>query len=250
MPRAMRSNLALKLATVALGAATLAIAAGQLPAQADYGPPPPPPNAPGGFHAVITSQTIGPAGGVIGPVRINGLTVALTIRPGTFKTPVQITLTAPNPLEIGAGGHPGYRAVGGVGVQVEVNGKPYTGNFGHSLILDISGFAISPGARVGVWDGTEFKFIGATVAGPTVRISFVGSGDFAVFVPTGGGGTGGQRTGSVRSGHATAVVHSTRVHSTRVRQQVVLTSLYLAPAGSSPAGIGVLAPEWLAASSH
>ena len=244
MPRAMRSNLALKLATVALGAATLAIAAGQLPAQADYGPPPPPPNAPGGFHAVITSQTIGPAGGVIGPVRINGLTVALTIRPGTFTTPVQITLTAPNPLEIGAGGHPGYRAVGGVGVQIEVNGKPYTGNFGRSLTLDISGFAISPGVRVGVWDGTEFKFIAATVGGPTVRVSFVGSGDFAVFVPT-GGGRGGQQAGSVRSGRATAVVHSTRV-----RQQVVLTSLYLAPAGLSPAGIGVLAPEWLAASSH
>ena len=212
MPRAMRSNLALKLATVALGAATLAIAAGQLPAQAAYGPPPPPPNAPGGFHAVITSQTIGPAGGVIGPVRINGLTVALTIRPGTFTTPVQITLTAPNPLEIGAGGHPGYRAVGGVGVQIEVNGKPYTGNFGHSLTLDISGFAIWPGVRVGVWNGTKFKFIAATVSGPTVRVSFVGSEDFAVFAPTGGGGgRGGQQAGSARSGRATAVARSTRV---------------------------------------
>ncbi len=164
MPRAMRSNLALKLATVALGAATLAIAAGQLPAQAAYGPPPPPPNAPGGFRAVVTSVTIGPGGGVIGPVRIDGLLVALTIPPGTFTTPVQITLTAPRGLGIGSRGHPGYRPVGGVGVLVQVNGVPYTGNFAHRLTLDISGFSIGPRDRVGEWNGTIFQFIGANAS--------------------------------------------------------------------------------------
>src|ERR1039458_6738353 len=131
MPRAMRLNFAQKVATVALGAATLAIAAGQLPAQAAYGPPPPPPNAPGGYRAVVTSKTIGSVGGVVGPVRIDGFEVTLTIPPGTFSTPVQITLTAPNQPGIGNGGHLGYRSIGGVGVLIQVNGKAYTGNFAH-----------------------------------------------------------------------------------------------------------------------
>ena len=246
MPRAVRSNLALKLATVALGAATLAIAAGQLPAQAAYGPPPPPPNAPGGFHAVVTSQTIGPAGGVIGPVRIDGLEVSLTIPPGTFTTPVQITLEAPDELGIGGGGHPGYRSVGGVGVLVEVNGHAYTGNFAHRLTLDITGFSIGPRDRVGEWNGTIFKFIGANATGHTVVISFVGSEDFAVFAPGGGGGRlAAPRAGTARTGGTTAVTRARHMP-----EQAVLTSLYLAPTGSSPAGIGVLAPAWLAASSR
>ena len=250
MPRAMRSNLALKLATVAVGAATLAIAAGQLPAQAAYGPPPPPPNAPGGFHAVVTSVTIGPGGGVIGPVRIDGLLVALTIPPGTFTTPVQITLTAPNGLGIGSGGHSGFRPVGGVGVLVEVNGVPYTGNFAHRLTLDISGFSIGPRDRVGEWNGTIFQFIGANVSGHTVVISFVGSEDFAVFAPTGRGGGGGGRFGGPRSRSARAGETTAVTRARHMPEQAILTSLFLAPAGSSPAGIGVLAPEWLAASSR
>src|ERR1700743_3050248 len=64
-PGEKSSTLAKKLAIVALGAATLAIAyAGQLPALA-YGPPPPPPVAPGGYQAVVTSTTVGPAGASI-----------------------------------------------------------------------------------------------------------------------------------------------------------------------------------------
>lgn len=245
MPRAKRPYLTQKLATVAVGAAILAIAAGQLPAQAAYGPPPPPPNAPGGYRAVVTSQTIGPAGGVIGPVRVDGFLVTLTIPPGTFTTPVQITITAPNGLGIGNGGHPGYRPVGGVGVLVEVNGKPYTGNFAHSLILDIPRPAITSRDRAGEWNGSTFTFIGATVSGHTLQISFVGSEDFAIIAPTGRTRFAGQRTGSVRAGQTTAVIRSRQVP-----EQAVLTSLYLAPARMSPAGIGVLAPEWLAASSR
>jgi hypothetical protein len=230
MPRVKRFHLAQTLATVALGAATLAIAyAGQLPAQA-YGPPPPPP-APGGYTAVVTSVTIGPAGGVIGPVEIDGCRVSLTVPPGTFKTQVQISLTAPSVAGVGNGGHPGFRTVCGAGVLIQVNGKPYTGSFGHSLTLIISGFAIKPGDRVAVWNGKTFVFVSATVAGDAARISVTGSGeDFAVLAPGGGGG-------------GTAAV----VHSSHGSRQAVLTSLFLAPAGSYPAGIGVLAPEWLTA---
>ena len=234
MPRAQRFHLAQKLAVVALGAATLAIGTGQLPALA-YGGPPPPPPAPGGFIAVVTSQTVGPGGGVIGPVGVGACRVALTVPPGTFKTQVQITLTAPSVQGIGDGGQPGYRAVCGVGVLIQVNGKPYTGDFARSLTLDISGFSIGQGARVVVWNGKEFVPVHATIAGPTVRISFTGSNeDFAVLMPSGGG-----RSGSPRTGVAAVK------HGTRVAGGVVLTSLYFAPADLSPAGIGVLAPEWL-----
>lgn len=245
MPGAKRHHLAQKLATVALGAATLAIAnAGQLPAGAAYGPPPPPPNAPGGYTAVVTSVTIGPDGRVIGPVEIDGCRVALTVPRGTFTTRVQITITAPTVQGVGDGGHPGYRPVCGVGVLVQVNGKPYTGNFAHPLILDISGPGIRSRDRVGEWNGTEFRFISSAEAGDTVRISFVGSEDFAVFAPT-GARFAGQQTGSMRQGQVTAVFRGSRA-----AEEAVLTSVFLAPAGGSPAGIGVLSPEWLAASSR
>ena len=238
MPRAKRFHLAQKLAVVALGAATLAIGTGQLPALAYGGPPPPP--APGGYTAVVTSQTVGPGGGVIGPVRVGPCSTALTVQPGTFKTQVQITLTAPTVQGIGDGGQPGYRAVCGVGVLIQINGKLYTGGFGRSLSLDISGFSIGHGARVAVWNGKEFVPVHAIVAGPTVRISFTGSNEnFAVLMPAGGG-----RSGSPRMG-VTAVKHGTHMAG-----GVILTSLFLAPAGPSPAGIGVLAPEWLAGISH
>jgi hypothetical protein len=234
MPRAQRFHLAQKLAVVALGAATLAIGTGQLPALA-YGGPPPPPPAPGGYTAVVTSQTVGPGGAVIGPVGVGKCSVALTVRPGTFKSQVQITLTAPTVQGIGDGGQPGYRAVCGVGVLIQVNGKLYTGNFGRSLTLDISGFSIRHGARVVVWNGKEFVPVHATIAGPTVRISFTGSNEnFAVLMPAGGG-----RSGSPGAG-VTAVSRGTHMAGA-----VVLTSLFLAPADPSPAGIGVLAPELL-----
>jgi hypothetical protein len=234
MPRAQRFHLAQTLATVALGAATLAIAyAGQLPALA-YGPPPPPP-APGGFQSVVASTTIGPGGGLVGPVEVDGCKVSLTVPAGTFSTPVQITITAPSVSGIGDGGHPGYHAVCGVGVSITVNGKAYAGKYGHSLALTISGF-VRPGDRVAEFNGKTFVFVGATVKGFSAQVSFQGSGeDFAVLAPGGGGGGANSPrrgvTGGVRTSHGA--------------REEVLTSLFFRPAGQSPAGIGVLAPEWL-----
>ncbi len=120
---------------------------------------------------------------------------------------------------------------------ITVNGKQYTGTYGHSLTLVISGFQIRPGDRVAVFNGKTFVFTGATVQGYSAVISFKGSGeDFAVLAPGGGGGRGGGQSprrgvnAAVRSGHGA--------------REEVLTSLFLRP-GQSPAGIGVLAPEWL-----
>lgn len=238
MPRVKRSNLAQKMATVAVGAATLGIAyAGQLPALA-YGPPPPPPVAPGGYQSVVTSTTVGPAGASIA-INVGACKATLTVPPGTFKTQVQLTITAPSVAGIGDAGHPGYRAICGIGVGITVNGKIYTGTFGHQLTLTIAGFAIRPGDRVVVWNGSSFVFVPAAVAGYGVRFSFTGSGeDFAVLAPSRGGGGGGQFASPRRGVNAAARSR----HGTR---EAVLTSLFLTPGGLSPAGIGVLAPEWL-----
>ncbi len=238
MPRAQRFHLAQKLAMVALGAATLAISTGQLPALA-YGPPPPPPT-PGGYTAVVTSQPIGPDGGVIGPVGVGACSVALTVARGTFNSQVQITITAPTVQDIGDGGQPGYRAVCGVGVLIQVDGQPYTGGFGHPLTLDISGVSIRHNARVVVWNGEKFVPVNPIAAGPTLRVRFSGSGeDFAVLVPGGGGPSGSSQTQV-----------ATASRGNRMAGSVILTSLFIATPGLSPAGIGVLAPQWLAAISH
>jgi hypothetical protein len=234
MPRVKRFSLAQKLATVALGTATLAIAyAGQLPALA-YGSPPPPPVAPGGYQAVVTSTTVGPAGASIA-INIGACRATLTVPPGTFSTQVQLTITAPNVREIGDAGHPGYRAICGIGIAIAVNGTIYTGAFGHQLTVTITGFAIKHRDRVVLWNGTSFGFVPATVDAIGVHFSFTGSGeDFAVLAPR----RGGQFV--VPPGAVSAAVSSS--HGTR---DAVVTSLFLTPVGLSPAGIGVLAPEWL-----
>ena len=239
MPGAKRFSLAQKLATVALGAVALAIAyAGQLPALA-YGPPPPPPVAPGGYQAVVTSTTVGPAGASI-VVNIGACRATLTVPPGTFSTQVQLTITAPNVREIGDAGHPGYRATCGIGIGVTINGPTYTGTFGHQLTLTIAGFAIKHGDRVVLWNGTSFAFVPATVDATGVSFSFTGSGEnFAVLAPR----RGGQFV--VAPGAVNAAARSS--HGTR---EAVLASLFLTPAGLSPAGIGVLAPEWLTFATH
>ena len=237
MPGAKRTHLARKLATVALGAATLAVVnPGLLPAQAAYVPPPTTKPAPGGYKAVVTSVTVGPAGRVIS-ARIDGLVVTLTIPPGTFSTPVQVTLLAPDVLGVG-GSVPGYRAIGGVGVLITVNGKPYTGSFGHSLTLRISGPGITPRDRVEAWNGTKFVPVGSTENTNTEQITFKApAADFIVLAPTGGGTTRG------RTAAFTAASH-------RVTGNAVLDSVFFTPEGLSTAGIGVLAPRWLSAHSR
>ena len=85
---------------------------------------------PGGYQAVVTSTTVGPAGASIA-INIGACRATLTVPPGTFSTQVQLTITAPNVREIGNAGHPGYRAICGIGVGITVNGTIYTGTFGH-----------------------------------------------------------------------------------------------------------------------
>ena len=148
--------------------------------------------------------------------------------PGTFSTQVQLTITAPNVLEIGNAGDPGYRAICGIGIGITVNGTIYTGTFGHQLTLTIPGFAIKHGDRVVLWNGTSFGFVPATVSSIGVQFSFTGSGeDFAVLAPRAGWPVRGpsgrgqhrrpQQPGNPGSGSGQPLPHARRPFSGRDR---------------------------------
>lgn len=175
------------LAIVTLGAAAMTtVAAGGALAADSYGPPPPPPSVPGGFFVVVTSQTIGPAGGTIGPVRVGALHMTLTVPTGAFPVPVQITVTAPTVSKIGSAGFAGYRAVLGVGIQVQEHGSTYPGTFLKPLTLRNSSSLITSSSIIVVWNGTAFVIDRGAKTRPGLgTVSFDSDPDFAVLRPTG-----------------------------------------------------------------
>jgi hypothetical protein len=159
--------------------------AGGALATGGYGPPPPAPPTPGGYLTVVTSQTIGPAGGVIGPVSVDGIPTTVTVPPGAFKGPAQVTLTAPSLAAIGDAGFAGLKAVAGVGIMVQQNGSNYKGTFHKRLALGMQSSSITSSSIDVVWNGTAF------VAKPsakdkkgTTTLTFGTDPDFAVLTPT------------------------------------------------------------------
>ena len=54
------------------------------------------PAPPGGFTALVTTVTITPAGGVVGPVTVDGAQVTVHVPAGAFPEDVQLTITAPH----------------------------------------------------------------------------------------------------------------------------------------------------------
>ena len=182
-------NLGRMIAIATLGSAALVVAsAGGAMAASGYGPPgPAPPPVPGSYSVVVTSQTIGPAGGTIGPVDVSGIPVTLTIPAGAFPIPVQITLTAPDLAAIGTSGFAGHSVVAGVGVQVQENGSTYPGTFLKPLTLTISSSSITSSSIVVVWNGTAFVAAsGTTVTAGSAMATFDSGQDFAVLAPAGG----------------------------------------------------------------
>jgi hypothetical protein len=241
MPRAMGFRLTRKLAAVTTGGVMLAIAnLGQLPAQAEYSPPLPASPSPGGYVSVVTSRTFGPSGGVIGMVAVGGFRVRLRVPRGAFSVPVQVTITAPDVLAIGSGGHQGYRALGGVGVLLQADGTTYVKRFARPLVLTVYGRAIRADSRVAVWKGTRFAFEASreSRAREVIAVRRGTEQDFVILAP-------------VRARLASAT-RSSRGHATAASRpgEAVLTSVFLSPAGQSTSGIGVLAPGLRDAGTH
>jgi hypothetical protein len=160
-------------------------------AATEYGPAQPAGAAPpGGFSEVITSQTITPAGGTIGPVTVGGATVTSVIPAGAFPVSIQITITEANLFAVGNAGTARYKAVAGVGVQVEENGVPYPGTFLKPLTFTIRSSSIVSSSVVMVWNGTAFVTEpDSTVASGAAIVSFDTDPDFAVLSPLAGTAT-------------------------------------------------------------
>jgi hypothetical protein len=176
-----------RFAVVVLGSAAMLVAsAGGALASGAYGPPAPVvPPAPGGFSVVVTSQTIGPAGGTIGPVDVDGISVTLTVPPGAFPSPVQITVTAPSLAAVGTGGRAGHHAVAGVGVQVGLDGAVYTATFQKPLTLTLTSPLITSACTIVVWNGGAFVAAHGTVSAGSATASFDHDPSFAVLAPAG-----------------------------------------------------------------
>jgi len=157
-------------------------------AASSYGPPPPASGVapPGGYSDVVTSQTISTAGGTVGPVTVDGATVTLVVPAGAFPVSVQITLTGPDLFAVGSAGTTGYKAVAGVGIQVQKNGSTYPGTFLKPLALTIRSSSITSSSVVVAWNGTAFvtESDSTFTAGAAV-VSFDTDPDFAVLSPSG-----------------------------------------------------------------
>lgn len=178
-------------AMVVAGAAMVAGSAGRAMAADGYGPPGPgTATVPGGFSAVVTSQTIGAAGGTVGPVDVAGIPTTLTVPAGAFSGPVQFTLTAPDLASVGAGGFSGHRAVAGVGIKVQKNGSTYPGTFLKPLTLTMSSSSITTSSIVVVWNGTAFVTeSSATVTAGRATVTFDHDPNFAVLASAGTAGS-------------------------------------------------------------
>ena len=235
MPRIWRYRLASWLGVAGLAAATVLTGnPGSALADAGYGPPPPPAPVPGGYFRVVTSQTIGPSGGIIGPLRVDSLEVLLRIPRGDFRRAVQITITEPNVRALGHAGFRRYKAIGGVGILVQVNGSTYRGDFLKPLRLKLSSRRIHAADIVVVWNGTRFVIMNAREHSHWEKVRFDSEADqdFAVLRPAGfvltrkaaRAGTGASDAASAQPGAEAAV----------------LAEAFLVPAGSAPPGIGVL----------
>ena len=162
-------------------------------ALAGYGPPAPPAiPVTGGFYCVVTSQTVIPAGKLIGPLKLHGkLAATLRTRQGTFPVSVQITVTEPygqdgncqGNADIGCVGFRGYRAVAGVGILVQRDGSAYTRTFRRALALRLASPLISRTSLLVVWNGRKFvKAPGAVVRSRAATVGVHASSDYAVLV--------------------------------------------------------------------
>lgn len=161
-------------------------------ALAGYGPPPPPVPVTGGYYCVVTSQTVGPAGKLIGTLELHGkLAATLRIHRGTFPVVTQITITEPygqqgncqGNADIGCIGFSGYRAVGGMGIVVQHDGSAYSRTFGKPIALQLTSSLISRSSLLVVWNGRKFvKAPGAVVRRHSATVGVHASSDYAVLV--------------------------------------------------------------------
>jgi hypothetical protein len=151
-----------------------------------YGPPPPPPPSLPGFTTVITSVTIGPAGGTIGPVSCDGASFTLTIPPGAFPAPEKVTLTCGNLAFLAPFAFTGFTLDAALGVTVQqADGSVFPGTFLKPLTLTGTDSVFTAASVVGIWNGTAFINDTNTTSAPgVVTVTFDTDPDFGFMTPT------------------------------------------------------------------
>ena len=138
-----------------------------------------------GFTTVLTSQTVGPAGGTIGPVSCDGGTHILTIPPGAFPTTVQITLFCGNLAQLSPFAFTGFTLESALGVTVTLHGAVYPGTFLRPLTLVVRQASLTAASVVGDWNGASFTLDTNSTAAPGVlTVSFDTDPDFGYMTPT------------------------------------------------------------------
>lgn len=149
-----------------------------------YGPPPPPPAGSPGFVTVLTSVTICPQGGIIGPGTVDGATVAIIVPPGAFTTCVQITIFRGNLALLRSHVFRGFILNTAVGVIVTINGHVFPGHFLKAPTLVIRSPQLTAATIAALWDGISLRvFANAAAAAGVLRITFTSDPFFAVLTP-------------------------------------------------------------------
>ena len=253
MPRIRRWMLAPRLSVALLGAGAILITSSGV-AEALYGPPLPPVPVPGGYLTVVTSQTVGTGGGIVGPVSGGETRTTVVVPPGAFPAPLQVTITEPDISGIGDAGFCGYQAVAGIGIIIQ---NPDKGSvnydfFTDPLVVTVAAAGIKPGDIIVAWDGDKFVRVGVAEHDGlvTLKLTHAGYNFFAVLAPTGSPlsscSTSGGAAGA--GGLGTTFGAGSQVRLGSADQfgfgAIFLAALFRTPFGSMLPEVGVLAPRW------
>jgi hypothetical protein len=149
-----------------------------------YGPPPPPPTSLPGFTTVVTSVTICPEGGIVGPAVVDGASVELIVPPGAFSTCVQITIFEGDLAVIKGAVFAGFTAITAIGVEATLNGAKITGTFAKPLTLIVGDSGITAASIATTWNGVSLlPYPDAIATAGQMQITFDTDPDFAVLTP-------------------------------------------------------------------
>jgi hypothetical protein len=166
------------------GLATATAAEADTAAAGQYGPPPPPPPSQPGFTTVVTSVTVCPNGGIVGPAVVDGASVELDVQPGTFSTCVQVTIFDGDLAVIKGAVFTGFTAVTAIGVEVSLNGADIPGTFTHPLDLIVRDPGITGSSIAATWNGVSLlPYPDVVTTAGEMRIFFDTDPDFTVLTP-------------------------------------------------------------------
>lgn len=161
------------LSTIIGISAVALMAAPALAAGTGYGPTAPQaPTAPGGFNTVVTSQTLPVTGGSV-TATSSGAKLLLSVPPGDFPKPVQVTVLAPPTPP------PGSQLA--FGISFALGGQAVSGTLPKPVTFTITDSSIKAGDVVVEWNGSSWvRYAGATASNGSVTITLTSDPAFAV----------------------------------------------------------------------